>query len=329
MTGGLGFRCSKGGAQACAVGLSAWAAALMTLALSTAGCTPQVGVQGVVYNIEGEPLPGVSVRVEQIGAFSVSNGSGIFGKRPNTLSLPPGTWELAYYKTGFTTARQTVATGDVRTLEVPPVQLWPLPSAKGVYSLDRLTYRPLTRLTPERHLRENNTPVFGVKLAPELKLPAAPAMIISHRMANYDWQLSRLEQVSVLREGFEALPPGDTLKEEELATRMETIWAPSVRLPIQTLPVDEPEQQLWRIVPAVDLGPGIYAVHWGALDGDPGTEPSAYLLEIIDPNAPPEPVEAEAGETDTEEGEEAEEEMDDTEEVPEAEVPSADSATTE
>ena len=313
----------------CAVGLSAWVA-LMALALSTAGCAPQVGVQGQVYNIEGEPLPGVSVRVEQLGAFSVSNGSGFFGKRPNTLSLPPGTWELAYFKTGFTTVRQSIITGDIRTLEVPPVQLWPLPSAKGVYSLDRLTYRPFTRLTPERHLRDNNTPVFGVKLTPELKLPAAPSMIISHRMANYDWQLSRMEEVRVLREGFEPYPPGETPKEEDLEARMETIWATSVRLPIQTLPVDEPEQQLWRIVPSVELGPGIYAVHWGALDGDPGTEPSAYLLEIVDPNAPPEPVDAELSETDTgEKGEEPEEEMDDTEEAPEAELSTADSATTE
>lgn len=329
MTGGLGYRRWPSVAHARNCYASAWRSVLLLFAFALAGCSPQVGVLGKVYNIEGEPLPGVSVRVEALGAFSVSNGNGLFGKRPNTLSLPPGSWELTYFKTGFTTVRQTIATGDTRTVEAAPVQLWPLPSAKGIYVLDGLAYQPFTRVTPEPHRRENNTPVFGMKLTPELKLPAAPAMIISHRMANYDWQLSRLEQVPVLREGFEPPPPGEAPKEEETDARTEIIWAATVRLPIQALPVDEPEQQLWRIVPSVELGPGIYAVHWGALDGDPGTEPSAYLLEVIDPNAPPEPEVVPEEESDSEKVEEPEEESIDTEEAPEAEVPSADNTSTE
>jgi hypothetical protein len=148
-------------------------------------------------------------------------------------------------------------------------------------------------------------------------------------MANYDWQLSRVEPVRVLRDGFEPFPSDATPTEEGLAARMETIWAATVRLPIQTLPVDEPEQQLWRIVPSVELGPGVYAIHWGALDGDPGTEASAYLLEVVDPNAPPEPVETEPAETEAVAEEEPEEEMDETEEAPEAELPAADDATAE
>ena len=297
---------------------------LCILVALLAGCSPKVGVQGTVYNIEGEPLPGVSVRVEAIGAFGVSNGNGIFGKRPNTLSLPPGTWELAYFKTGFTTVRQNITTGEGRALEAPPVQLWPLPSAKGVYALEGLRYDAFTRASPERYLRENNTPVFGMKLPPELK----PSLIISHRMATYDWQLSRLEEVTVLREGFEALPPGDTPK-EGAESRTESIWAASVRLPIQVNAIDEPEQQLWRISPSVELGPGRYAVHWGALDGDPGTEASAYLLQIVDPDAPPEPADAEDAESSPVEDEEHEEEMEVTEEALETESPEADSATTE
>ncbi len=325
MSRGLGFRYASPARPTLHCGVRAW---VWALALFLAGCSPKVGVQGLVYNIEGEPLPGVSVRVEQLGAFGVSNGNGVFGKRPNTLALPPGTWELAYFKTGFTTVRQTITTGEGRTFEAPPVQLWPLPSAKGVYALEGLRYDTFTRVSPERYLRENNTPVFGVKLTPELKLAVAPSMIISHRMATYDWQLSRLEEVTVLREGFEAPAPGEAPK-EDADSRTETIWAASVRLPIQVAAIDEPEQQLWRITPSVELGPGRYAVHWGALDGDPGTEPSAYLLQITDPNAPPEPMEAAEAESSAAQEEQPEEEMEVTEEALEAEVPSADSATTE
>lgn len=294
---------------------------IMMVVTCLAGCSPQVGIQGLVSNIAGEPLPGVSVRVEATGAFSVSNGNGMFGKRPNTLSVAPGTWEIAYFKTGFTSVHKSITTGDGRLLELPPVQLWPLPPAKGVYVLEGLTYEPFTRVTPERYIRENNTPVFGVKLTPELKLPAAPAMIISHRMANYDWQLSRLEQITVLREGFEPAPKGETPK-EGAESRTETIWAASVRLPMETAALDEPEQQLWHITPNVELGPGIYAIHWGALDGDPGTEASAYLLQVIDPNAPPEPVEAEAPEAEAkpEKKEAPEETVDLPNEAPEYDV---------
>jgi hypothetical protein len=325
MSGGLVFWYASPARLALPCGASFWVWALVVM---LAGCSPKVGVQGLVYNIEGEPLPGVSVRVEQLGAFGVSNGNGIFGKRPNTLALPPGTWELAYFKTGFTTVRQSITTGEGRTFEVPPVQLWPLPSAKGVYALEGLRYDTFTRVSPERYLRENNTPVFGIKLAPDLKLAVAPSMIISHRMATYDWQLTRLEEVTVLREGFEAPAPGEEPK-EGAESRTEMVWAASVRLPIQVAAIDEPEQQLWRISPSVELGPGRYAVHWGALDGDPGTEPSAYLLQIIDPNAPPEPVEAEEAESSPVEEEEPQEEIEVTEEAPEAELPAADTPGTE
>lgn len=325
MNRGLGIRFVSPASQAPRLSVGIW---VCIFVVCLAGCSPKVGVQGIVYNIEGEPLPGVSVRVEQLGAFGVSNGNGIFGKRPNTLSLPPGTWELAYFKTGFTTVRQNITTDEGRTLEAPPVQLWPLPSAKGVYVLEGLRYDAFTRASPERYLRENNTPVFGIKLPPELKLPVAPSLIISHRMATYDWQLSRLEEVTVLREGFEAPAPGEAPK-EGAESRTETVWAASVRLPIQVTAIDEPEQQLWRISPSVELGPGRYAVHWGAMDGDPGTESSAYLLQIVDPNAPPEPAEAAEAESSPVEDEEPEEEMEVTEEALEAEVPAADSATTE
>lgn len=294
------------------------------LAFLVSGCSPTVGIQGAVYNIMGEPLPGVSVRVEEIGVFGVSNGNGIFGKRPNTLSVPPGAWELAYFKTGFTTVRQPITTGAARTVEAPSVQLWPLPSAKGIYALEGLRYDAFTRVTPERFQLENNKPVFGVKIDPELKRNSAPPMIISHRMATYDWQLSRLEPVTVMREGFEAIP-----KDEKAAeggdSRTETVWAPSVRLPIQVAAIDEPEQQLWRISPAVALGPGRYAVHWGALEGDPGTEPSAYLIQIIDPNAPPETVAPEEAEAAPTKEEAPEEEIEVTEEALETELPEADS----
>ena len=44
--------------------------------------------------------------------------------------------------------------------------------------------------------------------------------------------------------------------------------------------MDEPERQLWQIRPARNLGPGVYAIHWGAFEGDTSTDSSAYLIEL-------------------------------------------------
>lgn len=254
--------------------------------LVAAGCDPKVSLQGLVTNLEGEPLPGVSVKIEAAQAFGVTNGNGIFGKRPNTVSVPPGTWELVYIKSGFTSAQQPLEARNPGLLEVPPVALWPLPAAKGVYILDGDHYNPLTRVTPERHRTPENAPLFGTKLSPELDLDEAPAYFISHKMANYDWHLSRLEKVEVLRPGVEPDALTGTDQPEGLT---ETIWAESVRLPIDALPVDLPERLLWRIAPAAPMGPGVYALHWGALDGDTTTEESAYLISIQDPSVESEP----------------------------------------
>lgn len=250
------------------------------LCLLGVGCQPRVGLQGLVTNLDGEPLPGVAVKVEALQAFSISNGNGIFGTRPNTLGVPPGTWELSYIKSGYTTEFHTITTGKGRLLEVPPVSLWPLPAAKGVYVLEGLNYRPFTRATPDRYLRDDNSPVYGIKQEPELLLEAPPELIISHKMASYDWQLSRLEATEVLRQGVTA--SGADAAPESVG---DNVWAAAIRLPIQALPVDQPEQLLWRINVSAPLGPGFYAIHWGGLDGDTTTEESVYLFGIADPEA--------------------------------------------
>lgn len=271
--------------------------------VALAGCDPRVAVTGEVRNVDGEPLPGVSVKAEAAQAFGVTNGNGMFGRRPNLLAVPPGAWELAYIKSGFTTAYQNIETGDARTAEAPPVTLWPLPAARGVYLLEGIHYESLTRATPERYPALNGGAVYGLnaKIRPEVELPEPPAFFVSHKMATYDWQLSRLETVRVLRPGVEAPASGEETDE----SLTESIWAAAVRLPIETIPVDLPERLLWQIRPAVPMQPGVYAIHWGALDGDSTTEESVYLIGIQAPEAE---AEGEAGvETEEEGGSPAEE----------------------
>lgn len=249
---------------------------IVVLAVGLAGCSPQVALTGLVTDEAGSPLPGVSVKVTGTEFFAISNGNGLFGLRPGRLTVPPGSWDLYYMKTGFTSATQTIATGEGRSFEVPPILLWPLPSARGIYDYKAHRYVEWTRVEPERFLREDKSVVFGTLLDPSFRVPEGLNRIVGFRVSPYDWRMSRLEQVPVYREG----PDG-----EVASGGTEAIWAESVRVPVQALPIDEPEQLLWEIRPSRPLGPGVYAIHWGAFEGDPATDASAYLVEVYDPAA--------------------------------------------
>ena len=95
------------------------------------GCNPRVAVTGLVTNVDGEPAG----RIGESGG-----GPGLWGDQRERCFLlmaaqysvrPPGAWELEYIKSGFTTAYQNLDTGNARSVEAPPVALWPLPAARG------------------------------------------------------------------------------------------------------------------------------------------------------------------------------------------------------
>jgi hypothetical protein len=249
-------------------GLTLVVAGLVFWTLALTGCSPQVALTGVVTDTRGGRLPGVSVTVDGAEAFAVTNGTGMYGELPRRLTVPPGVWRLRFFKTGFTTAEMVVETGDVRDFEVPAVQLWPVPNTRGIFAFSGNQFQDWTRVEPTRFLREDRVAVYGTQLDPELILDEAPATIVGHKVPPYDWRLSRLEPVAVLREGA-------TAGSGEEATH--TIWAESVRISVQAVPIDEPERLLWELRPGRALGPGVYAVHWGAFEGDPTPDPSGDL----------------------------------------------------
>ncbi|MCF6285161.1 MAG: carboxypeptidase-like regulatory domain-containing protein, partial [Candidatus Hydrogenedentes bacterium] len=222
---------------------------LGAMSVVVSGCAPEVALYGLVTDTAGEALPGVSVKVKGSEVFAVTNGNGMFGERPGRLTLSPGTCELRYIKTGFTTVEQVVSTGDGSSFEVPTVVLWPLPRARGIYDRRGGRYYAWTRVEPVRYLREDRSPVFGTRQLPELSVVGALGRIMAHKVSPYDWRMSRLEKVQVLRDGARG---GQNTFDE--------VWAESLRIPVQVMPVDELERQLWEIRPARALGPGIYAI---------------------------------------------------------------------
>jgi hypothetical protein len=67
----------------------------------------------------------------------------------------------------------------------------------------------------------------------------------------------------------------------------ETVWATQELISALPAPIDEPEKLLVQLKPAGPLTPGVYGVHWGALEGHASTDPFVFLFRVADP-APPE-----------------------------------------
>jgi len=62
-------------------------------------------------------------------------------------------------------------------------------------------------------------------------------------------------------------------------------------------PIDLPEGQLQRVVVDRPLQPGVYAVHWGAIEGYTTLDARAYVFRVVEPPEP-EPEETPDGVSD-------------------------------
>jgi hypothetical protein len=87
--------------------------------------------------------------------------------------------------------------------------------------------------------------------------------------------------------------------EEATATTMaggvpmeQSIWLPEKAYPVSLQTIDEREGLLQQLRVLVPLEEGIYAVHWGALEGEFGIERRMFLFAVGEKPIPEEPDEA-------------------------------------
>lgn len=242
----------------CCRGRVAFLAAAAALTLLAAGCGRTAVVRGAVTDVSGEDLPGVAVAVPGTPLQGVSNRQGRYW-----LRCAPGNLKLTFIKTGYTTGHLRVTVPGPGPMDVEPVTLWPLPPGKGVYVFTpEFRYHELTRAKPKQYIGKEIGPCFGVKTAPTLVFEDPEPLFIAFRMPPYDIQMRRLQRIAAARPQAAATPA--ELPEKAF---FETVWVPGKRLSAHLAPIDEPERLLYELrLPAL-LEPGVYAVHWGALDG--------------------------------------------------------------
>ena len=132
-------------------------------------------------------------------------------------------------------------------------------------------------------IRSNRSVVSGMKSRSSwratAKMPSptsAEPLILCYRMPNYDVQCSRLEQSDV------ALP------EAPDAGNTERAWLAEASVPCSVDVIDAPEGRLAELRCAQPLSPGVYALHWGALDGYLTTDPRVFMFAVVAEEEPPE-----------------------------------------
>jgi len=249
--------------------------AFLITAMTAVSCERCV-IHGAVADVKGEALPGVSVSANNGEVQALTNAIGEY-----KLSCKPGPIELSFMKTGYTSGLLEIeATGprEVKTIEVT---LWCLPQSAGVYLFENFRYRKLAQIETKPFIEEGKNSktdptvsiMYGIGRLPEIaEVVIQKPLLIAFKMPRYDIQLCRLRPVKA-----KSVEPNPAIQE---------IWCPEAHVPTATEPIDEPERFLTEIKIFEPLEPGVYAVHWGALEGFTDTDPRTFIFRIFDPEKP-------------------------------------------
>jgi hypothetical protein len=239
------------------------------LALSAASCN-RTSIEGVVYDVKGAPLPGVTVRAVPSDVETLTDALGHY-----SLLAQPNVVDLDFMKNGYTSGRLELPELKTFTLRAGDVSLWILPQSSGVYLYENNRYKRAAPLEPER-FGIKNAVAFGASILPEMAETDDPAtMILCFKMPPYDVRMSKLHAVQAMS--------------SQAGRGMQEAWVQEASIPIEMAPVDEPERLLLQIRSPEKLTPGVYAVHWGALEGHNATDSRMFMFKCVDPAQPEQP----------------------------------------
>ena len=284
---------------------------LAALLLVCNGCEQVVKVQGTVVDIRSQRLPGVAVTavnehstINDLRYQALASATGEY-----TLLCPPGEWDLRFEKTGYTTAHYSLTIPEEQAslarsaqIETSEVLLWPLPTGKGIYLFENYRYREIDTAIPKRYRAiAPPAPVVGIKIIPDCVTYETMPLLVGYKIPGYNIQLYRLAPIEAA--------PAAAFSADGTArpTFSEQLYCPADAIPLSTVPIDEPERILLEIRPRKPLEPGIYAFHWGGLDGFDQPVEMGNRVFTFRIDAPPEALEPtdEASDTQDDEAESA------------------------
>ncbi len=240
--------------------------ALAAVFLLSTGC-PSGSVEGVVVDARGETLHGVAVTIEGISAHGLTNSLGRY-----RLPCPAGPVTLSFAKTGYTSGRLELPGSHARSVQPPPVVLWPLPDAKGVHFFDHFRYARTASAEPQPYLSPVSGTVYGTPHWSDVVTTNPEPMLVAFKLPARNVHMARLELADVTPQNTS----GKTAPIE--------VWTPAEDIPVSAKAISDPAQEsaLFQIELPGPLRAGTYAVHWGSLQGDATLEPRLFYFSVVD-----------------------------------------------
>lgn len=246
----------------------------------------KVYLQGEVRDVSGQSLPGVVVKVRGTEYEDLSNGLGRY-----FFGAVTGNLELEFMKTGYAPARIEITVDSLGRVEVPSVALWPLPVGEGVYYCKAYQFHAATRPRPNRYQVKEMGERWGTPVNTELILPwpdpetqeaENPPLMIGHKVPAYDARMHKMQQVNAALIRSQARPQIEPDNETDMQYP-EEIWIAEQSIPIHSRVLDEPEKLLVELKAGIPLEPGVYAIHWGALEGYDSIDPRIFMFALVEP----------------------------------------------
>jgi hypothetical protein len=240
--------------------------AVACLILASTGCE-RASVEGMIIDERGERLPGVVVSVEGTRDQALSNAMGEY----TVQFRPRGPHVLDFHKSGFAPAMLELDVDGPRTVQARTVEMWRVPPNAGVFILDDFRFEGTTPVEVAPFPFENQVTAYGTQRDPEYFTENVEPIIIIYRLPTFDVRLARLEERPV------AMPDGTAIENGPKA------WVLAESLAVDLAPMDQPEGLLGRLVYDGPLDPGVYAVHWDALNGHTSIEARIFMFRILTP----------------------------------------------
>ncbi len=237
------------------------------LALLLAACERSY-LDGRVTDVRGEALPGVTVREPgSADEQDLTNGLGHY-----RVPLSSATRHIEFSKSGYTSAKVAVDAAVRRGAAMADVVLWPLPQNPGVYVVNGQRFSETTWVVPRQFYLKDRTASYGAELPKDIREAAGEPFVVAFRTPRYNARLSRL--VAAETEGGGDAP--------SIAVWVEAGTMAAALDPIDT-PPEHQQPQLLRVQVGRPLEPGVYGIHWGALEGYSTLDARVFLFRVPEP----------------------------------------------
>ncbi len=261
--------------------------AAVALIAVLAGCPGRV-IKGQVFNTNEEALPGVVVQVAGTEHQALSNALGAY----TVHYTEPGRLELLFSKTGYTPGRLELQADSPEPIQVNPMRLWRLPQNKGVYLYKDGQYLGTKPVECEEFISQDKGVLYGsAKFKSDqpgvLKTIETNPALLCYNMPKQDVELHRIASSSIEQAGERKGEPLD-------------VWTPTAAFPVSLEAIDQPEAILQQVHLFSPLEPGVYAIHWGALEGSRELDSRMFVFIVQTPEEAAKPPEVKPEEPETE-----------------------------